>query len=110
MNRFYGEVGYAGVAVEDPNRAGVFKEPITERLYFGDYTRKARQLGDGSKVNVDITASATISILADETILANIAFIRYVKWLNVRWSVTSVTVQAPRLNLDLGGVYNGPTP
>jgi hypothetical protein len=35
---------------------------------------------------------------------------RYVEWAGVRWDVTDVEVQRPRLILRLGGVYHGPLP
>ena len=37
----------------------------------------------------------------------NSSTIRYVSWLGVRWKVTNIDIQRPRLILTLGEVYNG---
>ncbi len=51
-----------------------------------------------------------ISIVADAYARGHFFAIRYVEWAGERWTVTNVEVQAPRLILQLGEVYNGPTP
>lgn len=109
MARFSGEVGY-GDAVEDPPGSGKWVDDINEYLYFGDVIRNARTLNEGEKVNGDITVVNSISIVADQFANENFLKIKYVKWMGVLWTVTSVEVRAPRLILSLGSVYNGPTP
>jgi len=107
MARFYGEVGYAEENVETV--PGSYQDVIVEFSYYGDVIRKSRRLDDDQKVNFDITVGNSISILADEYASENFQAIRYVRWSGSLWIVTTVTVQRPRLILDLGGVYNGPT-
>jgi hypothetical protein len=109
MARFYGKVGY-GETVEKPEGSGVYEDVITEYPYFGDVVRNARQTPERALLNNDLTVNNSISIVADA--YANLHFfaIRYVEWAGTRWEVPSVDVQAPRLILSLGGVYNGPTP
>lgn len=105
MNRFYGAVGY-GQSVE--SAPGVWTDVITEVSYYGNVIRNTRQLREGSLVNDDISVSNNISILADAYANENFMAIRYVTWQGSLWTVTAVEVQAPRLVLTLGGVYNGP--
>ena len=107
MAKFFGVVGY-GETVEV--RPGVSEEVITEYPYYGDILRNARRLQDENKVLDDITINNSISIVADQYAHEHIFAMRYVLWNSVRWKVTEVEVQAPRLILRLGGVYNGPTP
>jgi hypothetical protein len=107
MAKFYGKVGY-GQSVE--SAPGVWKDSITETSYFGDVVRNTRRLVDGSKVNDDLTVGNSISIVADAYALANFFAMRYVEWNGTLWEITTVEVQAPRLLLTLGEVYNGPTP
>ena len=106
MNRFYGAVGY-GQSVE--SAPGVWQDDITEVFYYGNVIRNTRQLREGASVNDDITVSNNISIVADAYANTNFISIRYVAWSGSLWTVTAVEVQAPRLILTLGGVYNGPT-
>lgn len=106
MAKFYGKVGYATTEETAP---GVYSERITERHYYGDVTRNARRLEQGIGVNDDVNVTNTISIVADAYAYQRFFAIRYVEWMGVRWKVSNVDVQRPRLNLTLGGEYHGTT-
>ncbi len=105
--KFYGAVGYGQNVESTP---GVWADEITEVTYLGDVVRNTRRLVDGTKVNDDLTVGNLISIVADAYALENFFAIRYVVWNNIRWVVSNVEVQSPRLLLTLGVVYNGPIP
>lgn len=107
MTRFAGTVGF-GVSTEI--RPGVFQDVITEKSYFGDVTREARQAISSEKVNDDITVEHTIEIVADAFASDNFFAMRYVRWGGTLWKVSNVEIRAPRLLLRLGGAYHGPTP
>lgn len=106
MARYFGKVGY-GFDVN--NGAGVWNTQIVEREYYGDVTQDFRRLKDGEKVNKDLTTSTTVSIVADSYANENIRAIRYAEWKGALWEVANVNEERPRLILQLGGVYNGPT-
>lgn len=106
MARFYGKVGYGEPVEKSP---GVWEDVITERSYQGDVVRNSRNLVDDQKVNLDLTVSNSISIVADAYATDHFFAIRYVEWAGTRWVVSNVDVQSPRLLLRLGGVYRGPT-
>lgn len=108
MAKFFGKIGYAHAAVEGQN--GVWEDEIVERSLYGDVVRNTRRLVTGGDLNPDITTGNDISVVADAYALNNFFAIRYVEWMGRLWTVTEVDVQAPRLLLRLGGVYNGPTP
>ena len=107
MARFYGRVGY-GESVE--SAPGVWEDEITERSYYGDVFRNARNLREGENLNMDLSVQNSISIVADAYANDHFFAIRYVEWAGVLWTISSVEVQSPRLLLRLGEVYNGPTP
>lgn len=109
MARFHGPVGY-GVSVEDPANSGIWVDEIVEFYYSGDVVRITRRLDEGEGLNSDISVQNSISIVANQYAFQNFVLIKYVGWMGVLWSVTSVEVKAPRLILSLGSVYNGPTP
>lgn len=104
MARFYGEVGY-GESVETV--PGVWEDVIKARKYYGDVLRNTRRLDGGEKLNNDISVSNSISIVADAYAHEHFFAMRYVEWAGVRWTVTNVEVQSPRLILQIGEVYNG---
>lgn len=106
MARYFGKVGYGQDVETTP---GVWQTQITEREYFGDTVRDFRRLQEAEKVNKNLTTSTTISIMSDSYANENVLAIRYVEWKGVLWSVTNVDEEHPRLILQLGGKYNGPT-
>ena len=109
MARFYGVVGYAVDTVETPPESGVWVDEIIEFPYQGDVVRNSRVTASNEKVNDDISVSNSISIVADQYAIDHFFKIKYVKWEGVLWTVTTVEVRTPRLILEIGSVYNGPT-
>ena len=107
--RFHGKIGY-GTTAQDPPGSGKWKDQIIEREYFGDVERNLRQADQADKVNDDISMSNSISIVSDPYAVEHLSKIKYVMWQGVRWTVNSVEIRPPRLILNFGGVYNGPTP
>ncbi len=109
MARFFGEIGY-GDSVETFPGSGVWVDVITEFPYRGDVIRNTRNLEDSEKFNSNITVANSISVVADGYAFEHFFNIKYVRWAGVLWTVTTVEVRSPRLILNLGSVYNGPTP
>jgi hypothetical protein len=107
MAKFHGKVGFGETVQESP---GVYVDEITEHLYYGDVVRNSRGLREGENLNQDITVGNSISIVANAYANEHFFAIRYVEWAGKLWTVTDVVVEAPRLILRLGEVYNGPTP
>lgn len=103
--RFYGEIGYVNT---EPDDSGVFRPAPIERSYYGDVLNLSTKWKGTENLNDDIQVNHKISILADPYAFQNFPYIKYVRWLGTRWTVTTVEVEYPRLILSLGGVYNGP--
>lgn len=104
MTKFCGLVGYSEPIETTP---GVWKESIVTRLYYGDVIRNTRRLETSDKINDDIKINNSISIVADAYAYEHFFAIRYVEWMGVRWKVTEVQVERPRLIFTLGGEYHG---
>lgn len=104
MAKFFGAIGYA---VTEETKPGVWKERITERMYFGDLTRNTRKLQSTDQLNDDINVANEVSIVADPFANENFHSMKYVEFMGAKWKITSVEVQYPRLILTVGGVYNG---
>ena len=104
MAKFYGKVGY-GISKE--TAPGVWVDEIVERPYYGELVRNTRKMQMSDKVIDDINIANEISILADPFARDNFQYIRYVEFMGVKWKVTTIEVQFPRLILSIGGLYNG---
>lgn len=107
MSRYFGNVGYVFTTETAPS---VFAEQAVERPYKGDELTIYRRLEKGEGVNDNVEIGNQFSILADAYAYENFFAIRYLTWMGQCWKVTKVTVQRPRLLLDVGGLWNGRTP
>ena len=102
--RYYGLIGYAEFAEVRP---GVWEDVIVERPYSGDVTRKSVRWQKGENLNDNFDVNNVISVVADPYALEHFGDIRYVTFMNSKWKVSSVEIQPPRLNITIGGIYNG---
>lgn len=107
MARFHGRVGFGESTETSP---GVFADTITEHSFYGDVIQNRRNLQPGENLNRDLSVSNSISIVASAFARERFFAIKYVEWAGKFWTVTDVAVEAPRLILQLGEVYNGPFP
>ena len=103
MAKWFGVIGFAETVETKP---GVWKEQITEREYYGDMNRNTRRLQSTDQLNDNINISNELSIVADPFANENFHSIRYVEYMGVKWKISDVEVQYPRLRLTIGGVYN----
>jgi len=104
MAKFYGSIGYA---ILEEIVLGVWEERIVEHSYYGDVIRNNRKLQTSSQLNDNVTTSNEISIVSDPFANENFHCMRYVTFMGIKWKVSNVDVQSPRLILTLGEVYNG---
>ena len=103
--KFSGKVGFWLTDVEV--HPGVFKPSIVERTYYGDVTRNERRWQEADQQNTNMRINNSISILSDLFAQQNFASIKYIVWNGVKLKVNSVTLDYPRLKLEIGGIYNG---
>lgn len=98
-----------GYMVTREVRPDVYAPHYTERNYLGDVLNNTRRWEQsGNQTNDNIGISNRISIIADPYAITNQNNIRYVTFMGVKWFVSSIEWQAPRIILTLGGVYNVP--
>lgn len=104
MAKWHGIIGFID---EVETKPGVWKPIITEHTYYGDISRNSRRWESTDKVNADLTLSNTISILADNYARNHFGLMRYVEFGGQKWKINNIEVSYPRLELTLGGLYNG---
>ena len=106
MAKFYGKIGFMETAETSP---GVWEEVPTERYYFGDVLRNERRWEAAQTLNDGLNINNQISIVADPYAINHFQSMRYIEFMNSKWKIGTVEVKYPRLLLNIGGVYNGPT-
>lgn len=105
MAKFYGVIGYIETVEVEP---GIWEESIVEHSYYGDITRNTTRFQQSGGINDDININNSISIVADPYAYENFHNMRYAILEDVKWKITNVEINRPRLILSIGGVYNGP--
>lgn len=103
MAKFYGKIGFIETKETAP---GVWTEVSEEREYYGDVITYSSRWAASDKENDDLELSNSISILADPYAFNNFSSMRYVEFMGTKWKVQSVSVEYPRLTIQIGGVYN----
>lgn len=103
--KFAGKIGFWLNDVEVS--PGVFENKIVEKTYFGDVERNNRVWQQADQQNDQLKINNSISILSDLFAQKNLASIRYVIWNGVKLKVSSVSLDYPRIKLEIGGMYDG---
>lgn len=106
--RFYDDVIFV-IQKEDPNAPGNWKEYRIVKPMRGEWKRLISKWTPGSKVIDDKRVNNQLEIIADSFALANFTQIRSIKWRGLEWSVNTVTLNPPRLVLEIGDLYNAGT-
>lgn len=105
MARFAGKIGFAHT-VESKDEPGKWEDKIIERTYYGDINRRTFRNKSANSINDNLTMSSEVSVVADLFASDNYHLVRYVEYRGVKWKVSSVDLQPPRLILTLEEVYN----
>lgn len=105
MDKYYGKVGYGPVQIE--TAPDVWEDSIVEREYYGDVRKNAMSQRPSESVNDDLAVNVIISIVSDPYAYSNFHKIRYIEWMGSKWKISSALIKSPRIELTLGGLYNG---
>lgn len=104
MTKFSGLIGYVKTEETSP---GIWETVETKKFYKGDLVRNQRRWESSDQLNQNLTVTNEISIVADKFAYENLEAIKWVSVYGSKWKVNSVTLNYPRINLTIGGVYNG---
>ena len=103
MSRWYGKIGFI---VQEETSPGIWNEVAVEKNYYGDIYNRSRKWQQNQELIDDITITNEITITTDPYIIENLTNIKYVVIMGIKWKVNNITLNAPRLTLSLGGIYN----
>lgn len=101
--KYCGNIGFSRTVETAP---GVWTPTVTLKRYYGEVQRAARKTQAGQGVNDSLRMNQVLSIVADPFANENLFAIAFAEFMGVRWKVTDVEVQYPRLLLTLGGRYH----
>jgi len=106
MGKWFGKIGCSKTVETAP---GVWSERYEEREYYGDILRRSRQYPSAENLNDNVSISNQISVIADPFALENFPYMKYLYLGGVKWTISNIEMQYPRLIFTLGGVYNAET-
>ena len=104
MGKFCGKIGFLGQAETSP---GVWSDVITERIYYGDVKKQSRKYQNVDGVDDTFTLRNTFSIIADSYANENLHVMKWIEYAGIKWSIKSIDIDRPRLEIIIGGEYHG---
>lgn len=104
MSRFSGLLGFVRTELSD---GGVYIEVATEVKVKGILKKISSRVYSEQEVNASVRLANEISVIGNNEIFNHLTSLKYVVWKGTKWSVTTITVEPPRVSIVLGGVYNG---
>ena len=108
MAKFHGNIGFTEQYEKTP---GNWSTRIVEKEYFGEVISLSYNSRSGSETtNDELTVNKRISVVANDYAFKNFQFMQFVVYMGVKWKITNVEPQYPRLILSMGGVYNAKSP
>lgn len=102
MSRFSGKLGFV---MTRETEEGVWLEDFIELPAKGTIRSLYVRNDNSSSVNTNLRLTNEISILMDTKIKAYLETLKYVVWKGSKWEVQSISVNYPRLTINLGGLY-----
>ncbi|MBP5596998.1 MAG: hypothetical protein J6Y02_16560 [Pseudobutyrivibrio sp.] len=102
--KWYGTIGFDR-PVEKVK--GVSDHEFTERQYYGDVITLSSRWQNTEHVNNDLKLNVKISVMADPFIYEFFPYMKYVEYMGHKWCIVEITPNRPRIELMLGGLYNG---
>ncbi len=103
--RYRGIVGVKGAPIE--TAPGVFVPDIIEHTVSGNMQTKGVRWRAGELSQDSVRANHVLSVIAPASMMDDFSDILYVEWQNRKWTVTTIEYAHPRIQLTLGGVYDG---
>lgn len=103
MAKFHGVIGYA---IQTETAPGVWQDKITEKEYSGDVILNQQRWQKSENANDDFNVDNSISIIADPFAFKNLGCMKYVEWMGTKWKIQSISLNRPRVTIQIGGIYH----
>lgn len=86
---------------------GVIKRNITEFTYKSKVKKTFRTTDNQGVINPTPIFNLTFDLIYEDYILENIQSIAYVKYNNMYFNIQNISFKKPRMQISVGGIYNG---
>ena len=104
MTKFRGSIGIDRGSVE--TSPGIFEPTIEEVEVTGEMRNQSARWRSHEQGD-SVSARHALSVVTPESSIIDFSEVVYVIWQSRKWSVVSIEYKRPRIELTLGGLYNG---
>ena len=105
MSKFSGSIGINRGAIE--TAPGIFDPSIEEVEVVGEIRNQVARWQSHEQRDT-VSARHVLSIVTPEdSMQIDFTEVVYIIWLGRKWSVVAIQYKRPRIELTLGGLYNG---
>ena len=102
--KWYGEIGFE---MQKETTPGVYDSEFVKRNYYGDTKTLSTRWNTTENLHDDIRLVTKISVMADPFLFEQFPFMKYITFSGHKWTITDIVPNRPRIELTLGGLYNG---
>ena len=100
--KWFGYIAYSREYTEEP---GVYENDLLVKPYYGDVIKLHKKDATAQQITNNFGISDQLSVISDPYLVENFHKIAYVTYLGIKWRVSSVDVDYPRVTLSFGEVY-----
>lgn len=104
MTKFWGSIGINRGPEE--TAPGIFEQTIEEVEVAGEM-RNLKARWQSHELRDTVSARHVLSVVTPEDSIIDFIEVVYIIWQGRKWSVVSIEYKRPRIELTLGGLYNG---
>lgn len=98
---------YIGFYEEYEEGLGIINRRITEYKYKSKVKKTFRTTDNQGVINTTPIFNLTFDLIYEDHILENIQSISYVKYNNMYFNIQNISFKKPRMQISVGGIYNG---
>ncbi len=104
MSKFSGTIGIKRDDIE--TAPGIFESTIEEVEVVGEIRNQVARW-QGHEQRETVSARHVLSIVTPEDSIIDFTEVVYIIWQGRKWSAVAIQYKRPRVELTLGGLYNG---
>lgn len=102
--------GKLGLVEQLEVRPGIWEEVVTEVPVLGTVRQRTEVLNGEGSVLPEYGTTTSISVPARGVGPQDNSMIRYITYKGLRWQITTIVDEPPRIVCYIGEMYRGPTP
>lgn len=105
MTKFRGSIGI-NRGYKESSVPGDYQAEIEEIEVVGEIRGQGARWPNMSQ-GENVSARHVLSIVTPESTIIDYSEVVYILWQGLKWSVVDIQYKRPRIDLTLGGLYNG---